>query len=342
MHELHARRDVGRLDVDLEERHVADPGLVFDLDGVVADPDDEIGAAQKAPLHLPAGPLDAAEGEGMILVDHPLGHGGGGERQGVPFDEALQPRRIGDPHRRRAEHGDRPLRSGDELRGARERDLAGRGKRAHRGRRRYRLLGGRKRDVLRQVEMHRPLRRRERERNRRPQGLADAPLFEAEGPLGDRREQRVVVDPHLDAAPELLGDKIAGERDHRRAVEESAADAGREVGRAGPERRDSEARLAGHPPGDVGGETRRAFMGGEDEIDPALAHRFHQREHVAARNAEAAVDAGRLERRDDQVSIVHVIMPSFAAGHIAFSPSLIERDGDRMGSVQGSASCRSW
>src|SRR5262245_18193240 len=31
MHELHGRRDVDRLDVDLKERHFADPGLVLDL-----------------------------------------------------------------------------------------------------------------------------------------------------------------------------------------------------------------------------------------------------------------------------------------------------------------------
>jgi hypothetical protein len=241
----------------------------------------------------------------MIVVDHALGHGGGGERQRVAFDEALQPAGIGDPHGRRPDHRDGPFRRRDQLGGARDRSVGGRGEGAHRGRCQRPFLRGGEGDVLGQVQMHGPLRRGECERDRRAQRLADAPLFEPEGPLGDRREQRVMVDPHLDAAAELLGHEIAGERDHRRTVEEGAADAGRKIRRARAERRDGEARPAGHPPGDVGGKTRRAFMGGEDEIDPALAHRFHQRQHIAARNAEAAVDARRLEGRDDQVSIVH-------------------------------------
>src|SRR5262249_14192709 len=119
----------------------------------------------------------------------------------------------------------------------------------------------------------------------------------------------VVVDPHLDAAAELIGDEIASERKHGRTVEKSAADPGREIGRTGPKRCDGEARPSGHPPGDVGGKACRALMRGEDEIDPALTHRFHQRQHVAAWNAEAAVDAGCLDGRDDQICIVHGITP---------------------------------
>ena len=46
-------------------------------------------------------------------------------------------------------------------------------------------------------------------------------------------------------------------------------------------------------------------MRGEHEIDPAVAHRFDQRQHVPTRDAEAAADAGGLEHSDDQVGIVH-------------------------------------
>ena len=69
MRELDRRRDVDRLDIDLKQRNAADPGFVLDLDGVVAETDDEIGGAQQAALHLPAGALDAAERERMLLVD---------------------------------------------------------------------------------------------------------------------------------------------------------------------------------------------------------------------------------------------------------------------------------
>ena len=44
--ELDRWRDIDRLDVDLQEWHVADPGFVFDLDGVVADANDEVGGTQ--------------------------------------------------------------------------------------------------------------------------------------------------------------------------------------------------------------------------------------------------------------------------------------------------------
>ena len=81
MRELDRRRDVDRLDVDLQQRHIADPGFVFDLDRVVAETDDEIGGTQQPPLHLAAGALDAAERKRMRLVDQAFGHRGGGEGQ---------------------------------------------------------------------------------------------------------------------------------------------------------------------------------------------------------------------------------------------------------------------
>ena len=80
MDQVNRRGDVHRLDIDLQQRPIADPCLVFHLDRVVAEADDEIGRMQESALHLPASALDAAEREWMILVDHPLGHGRGGER----------------------------------------------------------------------------------------------------------------------------------------------------------------------------------------------------------------------------------------------------------------------
>jgi hypothetical protein len=62
-----------------------------------------------------------------------------------------------------------------------------------------------------------------------------------------------VVDPHLDAAAKLIGDEVAGDAIIG-DVEKGAADAGREVGGAGPERRDGEPGRAGHVAHDVGGE----------------------------------------------------------------------------------------
>ena len=134
---------------------------------------------------------------------------------------------------------------------------------------------------------------------------AIAPRFEPQGGLGDRLEQRVMVDPHLDAPAELVGVEVAGDRDHRRAVEPRIAHPGGEVGGARAERGDAEPRRPGQPAGDVGGKAGRAFVGGEHELDPALAHRLHQRQHVPARDAEAAPDAGRFQGGDDQIGVVH-------------------------------------
>jgi len=166
--------------------------------------------------------------------------------------------------------------------------------------------------------MHRPLRLAQRERGRLRDRLGHASRLKLERRLGDRLEQGMVVDPHLDAPSELIGVEIAGDRDHRRAIEEGAANAGREIGRARPQGRDAKPRRASHAAGDVGGEAGGAFMRGEHEFDPALAHRLHQRQHVAARNAEAAGHAVRLQRCDDQIGVVH-------AGSESRAPSLVWR-----------------
>ena len=154
--ELDRGRDVHRLDVDLQQRPIVDPGLVLDLDCVIADPDDQIGGAKELALDLAAGPLDAAECERMVLVDHALGHGRGGERQMVAFDELAQQLRIADAHRCQAEHRERPPGACDQL--SRPSDgRIGRGGEPCRARRRgHRFVGGRERHVLGQIEMHRP------------------------------------------------------------------------------------------------------------------------------------------------------------------------------------------
>ena len=130
-------------------------------------------------------------------------------------------------------------------------------------------------------------------------------LAELHRRLGDGLEQRVMVDPHLDAAAELIGIQIAGDGDHRRAIEPRIADTRREVRRARPKCRDAKSRRSGQASGHVGRETRRALMRGEHEIDAAFAHRLHQRQHVAAGDAEAARNAGGFECSDDQIGIVH-------------------------------------
>ena len=306
MGEVYRWRDVDRVDVDLQQRNVIDPGLVLDLDRVVAEPDDQVGRAQEPALDLPAASLDAAERQRVILIDHALGHGGGGERQVVALDELAQQVGVGNPHRRRADHRDGALGGGQQFTRPRDGCIRRGGDPAGADRhRRHRLVGRRERHVFGQIEMHRPLRFAQRQPDRFAQGLGDAALFEPQRRLGDRVEQRMVVDPHLDAPAKLIGVEVAGDGDHRRAVEKRAADAGRQVGCAGPEGCDAEARCAGHAAGDVGGEAGRSLVRGQHELDAAVAHRLHQRQHIAARNAESAIDTRRLQGRNDQVGIVH-------------------------------------
>ena len=81
----------------------------------------------------------------------------------------------------RADHGDRPLGRADQLVGARERGVGRRRDLRGGRRRRQRLVGGGERHVLRQVEMHRPLRLAQRERDGLRQRLGDRAPFRAAG-----------------------------------------------------------------------------------------------------------------------------------------------------------------
>ena len=57
----HARVRIHGIHVDRQQGDLADPRLILHLDDVVAEPHDEIGAAQELALYLAPGPLDAAE-----------------------------------------------------------------------------------------------------------------------------------------------------------------------------------------------------------------------------------------------------------------------------------------
>ena len=114
-----------------------------------------------------------------------------------------------------------------------------------------------------------------------------------------------MVDGHLDAPAELRRGQVAGDRQQRRAIEEGVAHAGRQVGGAGSQRGETESGGARHPSHDVGRERRRALVGGEHVREPADPHRLEQRKDVAAGDPEAVAHAGRAQRLDDEVRVVH-------------------------------------
>ena len=78
--DAHAGIDIGALDTDVQQRHLAYPGFVLHLDRVVAQPDHQIGALDQRALQFAQGALDAAERQRMVFVDQALGHHGGRER----------------------------------------------------------------------------------------------------------------------------------------------------------------------------------------------------------------------------------------------------------------------
>ncbi len=103
----------------------------------------------------------------MVLVDQALGHGGGGERQVVALDHLAQQRGIA----RCASRTSRCTAIGRLAAAisspARATAASGAGAIVAGGSGgRQRLVGGRERHVLRQVEMHRPHRLAQRERDR--------------------------------------------------------------------------------------------------------------------------------------------------------------------------------
>ena len=216
MRELDRGRNIDRIDVDLQKRRVADPGFVFDLDGVVAEPDDfEIGGAKQLALRLPARTLDAAERERMVFVDQAFRHRGGGEWQVEMLDQPAKERGISQTHGRRADHRHRPPRGSDQCGRPRNRGLVCLRERSGRGECGEGFVRGRERHVLGQIEVDRALRLGQRELDCLLQRRADFAPAQRQRRLGDRPEQRVMVDPHLDAAAELVAVEIAGDRNQR-------------------------------------------------------------------------------------------------------------------------------
>ena len=108
----------------------------------------------------------------------------------------------------------------------------------------------------RQVQVNGPQRLAEGDRESLGQNRGHPALAEAQGRLRDRLEERVMVDGHLDAPPELGGGQIARDREERRTVEVGIAHTGRQVRGAGSKCRDAEPWRARHSPHDVGRERR--------------------------------------------------------------------------------------
>ena len=303
--QLDGRRDINLLDIDLQQRRVADPRFVLDFDGIVAEPDDQIGPTQNLPLDLPHCALDAPDRKRMILIYQPLGHRRARKRNAVTLDKTTQQTDIAHPHRIGAEYGDRALCRRQEFERRLNFGISGSLDRDRRDEIRDCLSRHRNRNVFRQIEMNRPHGFGQRQPHRLCDGFCYRAFAQHPARLGNRREQLLVVDIHLDTPAELVGIQVAGNGNHRRPVEPGIPDSGGEVRRPRPKCRNPESGRAGHTSHHVSRKSGRAFMRRQDERQVVFAHCIHQRQHVAAWNAEAMGYPGPFEYLNDQFRVIH-------------------------------------
>ena len=124
-------------------------------------------------------------------------------------------------------------------------------------------------------------------------------------PLGDGAEHGDRVHVLVALLVQPLGAGLADEADHGRAVHVGVGDAGHEIGGAGAEGAEADARLAGQPAVDVGHEGRRLLVATEDEVDVALDQRHHHVGVLLAGNAEDVGHALGFEAPDQKIGRFH-------------------------------------
>ena len=296
--------DLGRLRVDVDDplRAVRIPRRRRVLDEVVPDADDEVRAIEAGQDVVARLQPDGHQRQVRAIVDGALAHERRGDRHVQPAGERPQLRRGAATEDPVAGQDDRPFRGGDQARGVGD-GLVGRlgevgtPRRERHGHRCVRRERGRG-DVLRQLDVGRPglLERRD------PEGLAhdlgDAlGLLDPRVPLRDGLEHPHDVDDLVGLLVELGRGRLAGDRDHRRAVQERVGHAGDEVRGARTERAHRDRGTAGQAAVDVGHERRALLVAGRDVADGFVArqrvedvHRLlagHREDVVAALGGEA-------------------------------------------------------
>jgi LysR family transcriptional regulator, cyn operon transcriptional activator len=304
-------REVDRVDLRRREVHVDDRPVSWAhherrlLDDVVADVDDAVGRVDRAVDEVAVRERGAAEPERVGLVDDPLAHLGAQERYACAVDE-------------RAEHLGRELavcaRADHQQRAPRRRDRLDRlGHRALVRDRPPRLAGrqGRgvgvlPRDVLGQLEVRGagalllgP-----------PERVADGAGHvvgrdQRPGVLGERAHHADDIDdlemPLLAGLDRLL----PGDHHHRHRAELGVGGGGDEVGGAGAERRQADARVAGQPPPGRRHEPRGLLVSRHNQPHAGVPQRLEQVEVLLARQPEHVANPLGLQRPGEQVGCFH-------------------------------------
>jgi hypothetical protein len=149
--------------------------------------------------------------------------------------------------------------------------------------------------------MHGPGHAARGERNRAVDEGARAPLPERDAALGDRREQRALVEDLMRVGRRGARVEGRGEHDHRRAVEIGVGDGRHQVGDARPDRADQDTRRPRELRHRVGHEATRRLVLDEVKRDAGARERVHDGQHLAAGDTEGVPGSGLADSLRDVI-----------------------------------------
>src|SRR4029453_7636158 len=124
--------------------------------------------------------------------------------------------------------------------------------------------------------------------------------------LGQRFEQSVVIDAHLDVPLKPASGHIASNRDYGRSIQPSAADARREIGSARPESGYANAGYTCEIAHRCGHETRGGFIGRENELNGTSSQRFDERQDRSTGNAKDPAYPGLFQHAHKKIRVFHM------------------------------------
>ena len=158
-----------------------------------------------------------------------------------------------------------------------------------------------RRHIGRQIEMHRPGRRCQRQRDR-PRHRRSRPFrLDLETRLDQRAQQRRLIDDLMRVARPQPALDDARDHQQRVALLRRVGDAVDGIGKARPQRRHQQAGDAAIRRGSRRHHRRRRLVAGEHEPDPRLLQRIDQRHHLAAGHAEGVADAAGMAGPGDDI-----------------------------------------
>ena len=315
--------DLGREGVDAHDPLVAlrVPVRGRVLDEVVADRDHHVGlleARQRVVARLHA---DGAERVRVLVVEHPLAHERLGDADaGRAGERAQGGRRAGAGDAVAGQH-DRPVGAADELDRGQQLLAAGLGVAEGVAHGERSGVDARRHHVLGQLDVRRPGLLRLGDLERLAHDLRDHPRrVQAGVELRDRPQHVDDVDVLVRLLVHPLQVGLAGERDHRRAVEQRIGDSGHEVRRAGPERAQADPGVAGQAAVHVGHVRTALLVADRHERDRRRVERLVEIQRLLARDAEYVLDALGLEAFHEQIRRLALAHPNSLPHHGSWLP----------------------